>query len=98
MHHEDVRLWILETFVRGLVHRIRGEYDEAFEAFKDVRASAQRVGIVWRAALALIEIDATPVGGRRDFYLEMAARMVREHFPRSFLARRPRQVESRHLR
>jgi DNA-binding CsgD family transcriptional regulator len=88
MLKDEVRLWILETHVRGLVHRIRGEYSEAFEAFDGVRAAAQRVGILWRAALALIELDATPVGGRGDFYLETAARMVHEHFPRSFLANR----------
>jgi DNA-binding CsgD family transcriptional regulator len=88
MLKDEVRLWIVETHVRGLVHRIRGEYSEAFEAFKAVRAAAQRVGILWRVVLALIEIDATPVGGRGDFYLETAARMVHEHFPRSFLANR----------
>lgn len=85
---DEVRLWIVETHVRGLIHRIRGQYADAFEAFKSVRAAAQRVGILWRAALALIEIDATPVGGRGDFYLESAARMVHEQFPRSFLASR----------
>lgn len=88
MLKDEVRLWIVETHVRGLVHRIRGECQEAFEAFKKVRATAQRIGIIWRAALALIEIDATPLGGRGDFYLEAAARMVHEHFPRSFLAHR----------
>lgn len=88
MLKDEVRLWIVETHVRGLVHRIRGEYREAFEAFKGVCTAAQRVGILWRVALALIEIDATPVGGRGDFYLETAARMVHEHFPRSFLANR----------
>ncbi len=88
MLKDDVRLWIVETHVRGLVHRIRGQYGEAFEAFEGVRAAAQRVGILWRAALALIEIDATPVGGRGDFHLETAARIVHEHFPRSFLANR----------
>jgi DNA-binding CsgD family transcriptional regulator/tetratricopeptide (TPR) repeat protein len=85
---DDVRLWILETHVRGLVHRIRGEHREALAAFEGVRAEAERVGIVWRATLALIEMDATPVGGRGEFYLETAARMVRAHFPHSFLARR----------
>ena len=30
MMHDDVRLWILETFVRALVHRIRGEHHQAW--------------------------------------------------------------------
>jgi DNA-binding CsgD family transcriptional regulator len=86
----DVRLWILETFVRGLVHLIRGEMPEAWEAFKSVHVAATRVKVLWRATLALIELDATPLGGRfrGDHYLQSAALLVRKHFPRSFLARR----------
>ncbi len=47
-------------------------------------------GYLWRAALALIELDATsaPVTARGDFHLETAALLVREHFPNSFLANR----------
>jgi ATP/maltotriose-dependent transcriptional regulator MalT len=88
--HDDVRLWILETFVRALVHRIRGEIEQACEALQRVRLQAQRVGIRWREALALIELDAIqsePLDhGERP--LQQAAVLVREHFPRSFLARR----------
>lgn len=86
----DVRLWILETFVRGLVSRIRGDISGAWRAFKDVYTAASRVGIVWRSALALIELDATPIAARPrgDHYLQAAAALVSEHFPRSFIARR----------
>ncbi len=40
--------------------------------------------------MALIELDATPSQAhpRGDFYLEAAAKIVHEHFPKSFLARR----------
>lgn len=87
---DDVRLWILETFVRGLVHRIRGESLAAREAFEAVHAAAKRIGIAWRAALALIELDATPGedGRNRKPYLREAAELVRENFSHSFLARR----------
>jgi DNA-binding CsgD family transcriptional regulator len=88
--HDDVRLWILETFVRALVHRIRGEIEQACEAFQGVRLQAQRVGIRWREALALIELDSirSESADHGDRPLQLAAVLVREHFPRSFLARR----------
>lgn len=86
----DARLWILETFVRGLVHRAEGELTEACEAFESVHATAMRLGILWRATLALIELDATPVPTRPRgaHYLQAAALLVSEHFPNSFLALR----------
>ena len=88
--HDDVRLWVLEEFVRGLVLRARGDVAGAWRAFKGVHEQAKRVGLLWRATLALIELDATPVAGRPrgDHYLQTAALLVREHFPHSFLARR----------
>ncbi len=90
LFHEDVRLWILETFVRGLVHRIGGDAAEAWKSFNSVYRASRQVGILWRAALALIELDATPLGARPSgqHYLQTAALLVRENFPRSFLSRR----------
>ncbi len=90
LFRDDVRLWILETFVRGLVHRIRGENGDAGKAFETVHTAAKRVGITWRAALALIELDATPGedGRNRKPYLQDAAKLVCDNFPDSFLARR----------
>lgn len=84
----DVRLWIIETFVRGLVYRIRGETADARAAFKAANDAAERVGYLWRATLALIELDATPAptSRREHFHLEIAAKRVAEHYPRSFLA------------
>ncbi len=66
------------------------EIAEAREAFRAVDAEARRVGVLWRAALALIELDATPVTApdRGDRFLQSAATLVRENFPRSFIARR----------
>jgi DNA-binding CsgD family transcriptional regulator/tetratricopeptide (TPR) repeat protein len=86
----DIRLWIIETFVRGLVYRISGESAQAREAFQATYEAAERVGYLWRATLALIELDATPMplSRREHFHLEKAARHVTEHYPRSFLARR----------
>jgi DNA-binding CsgD family transcriptional regulator len=88
--HDDIRLWILETFVRALVHRGRGEFGKANAAFNAVRLQAQRVGIRWREALALIELDATPhdAPNHTERPLQVAAAIVRENFPHSFLAQR----------
>ncbi|HWT06293.1 MAG TPA: sigma factor-like helix-turn-helix DNA-binding protein, partial [Xanthomonadales bacterium] len=86
----DIRLSVIESYVRGLVSRIRGEVFEARAAFRNAYESAERVGYLWRAVLSLIELDATPMPdsprGRLD--LDVAARLVAEHYPRSFLARR----------
>jgi DNA-binding CsgD family transcriptional regulator/tetratricopeptide (TPR) repeat protein len=89
----DVRLSVIETYVRGLVCRIRGEVPAARDAFSTAYESAERVGYLWRATLALIELDATPIPQvpRERFHLESAARLVTEHFPDSFLARRLRR-------
>jgi DNA-binding CsgD family transcriptional regulator/tetratricopeptide (TPR) repeat protein len=86
----DVRLWILEEFVRGLIFRVRGDVPGAWRALKNVYQAATRVGIIWRSAMALIELDSTPNPARPkgDHYLQAAAMLVREHFPRSFVARR----------
>jgi len=45
-------------------------------------------GYLWREALALIELDATPAETRGELALERAATIVRDNFPRSFLAGR----------
>jgi DNA-binding CsgD family transcriptional regulator/tetratricopeptide (TPR) repeat protein len=87
LFYDDVRLWILETFVRGLVYRIAGSDAEARTAFESVYQTAMRVGIVWRATLALIELDDTSqMPGKR--HLESAALLIHENFPHSFLSRR----------
>ncbi len=87
---DDVRLWIAESWVRGLVHRIRGDESAAWQTFKEVYQNAQRAGLLWQAAQALIELDAIPLASRPrgEHYLQAAALIVREHFPHAFLARR----------
>ncbi len=86
----DPRKTALQAYVRGLVAartgrgaQARALLDEAYRGFRDC-------GYLWRAVLALVELDATsaPAAERGDFHLEAAAALVREHFPDSFLARR----------
>ena len=88
--HKDARLWILETFVRALVDRNRGDTARAAKSLRGVRERAQRLGMRWREAMALIELDALEPGslenGERP--IELAASIIMEHFPRSFLVRR----------
>lgn len=90
LYSDDVRLWIVETWVHGLVYRISGENEDAWQAFKAVHENARRVGLLWQATQALIELDSAPAGSSPsgDHYLECAALLVRENFPRSFLERR----------
>jgi len=87
---DDVRLWIIERFVRGLVQRIEGDVDGAAASFRMAHEAAMRVGYLWRGALALIELGATPCPSRHGdrFAFDEAAAIVAEHFPESFLARR----------
>jgi DNA-binding CsgD family transcriptional regulator/tetratricopeptide (TPR) repeat protein len=90
LFHDDIRLWIVEKFVRGLVHRVRGDAEAAWNSLKEAHDASRRVGYLWRAALALIEMDATPLlekpRGVHD--LHAAALLVHEHFPGSFLTHR----------
>ncbi len=89
LFRDDVRLWIVEQFVRGLIDRIRGDCAEAAERFEAVYEAAMRVGYLWRGALALIELDATAQSTRRArFDLDEAAEIVAQNFPASFVARR----------
>jgi DNA-binding CsgD family transcriptional regulator len=77
-------------YVRGLVRRSLGDAIEARELLVRAYRRFRLAGCMWRAALALIELDATPapVTAREDFHLETAALLVQEHFPNSFLANR----------
>jgi DNA-binding CsgD family transcriptional regulator len=87
---DDPRREGLEQHVRGLVARERGDAAGARAALQRAFITFRDCGKLWRAALALIELDATPGGPRAggDFSLETAARLVHEHVPHSFLARR----------
>ncbi len=93
------RLRALELHVHGLVARANGEGLRARALLADAASAWRAVGNLWRTALALVELDATEfaAGGPvlveqraplNGFHLEAAALIVREHFPRSFLARR----------
>jgi DNA-binding NarL/FixJ family response regulator len=86
--HDDARLWICDTFVRALIHRLQGESALAYQAFEAVHAHGRRVGIVWRQTAALIEMDAIGTMSRHERPLQTAVELIRENFPRSFLARR----------
>jgi tetratricopeptide (TPR) repeat protein len=88
--YADPRLIILERTVAGHTRRIAGDVAGAVAEFKAAHALAMQYGIAWRAADALIQLHATFRDDvpRADFYLEAASRIVREHLPNSFLARR----------
>ena len=90
LFNDDVRLWIVETWVRGLLSGIAGEADQAWRAFKAVHNAARPLGLLWQTAQALIELDSIPLAARPrgDNYLQAAALLVRANFPRSFIARR----------
>ena len=95
---DDPRQRALEKHVRGLVARATGQAVQARTLLKDAAREWRTIGNLWRTALAFIELDAAVSGLRSlfpkqsnpptEFYLEAAALIVREHFPRSFLAGR----------
>jgi tetratricopeptide (TPR) repeat protein len=87
---DDPRRDALESHVRGLASRAGGRSNEARKHFESAYRTYSDCGSLWRSVLALLELDSTPVpaGPRRDYYLETAALLIRENFPRSFLVRR----------
>lgn len=96
---DDPRLQALELHVRGVVTRAAGDEVKARTLLADAACAWRAIGNLWRTALALIELDATVTvtgmpGSPRQRYapigfpLDTGAAIVREHFPRSFLARR----------
>ena len=84
----DPRLAGWDAYVRGLVARGLGEYESASDLLRRAVGLFSSCGFLWRAALALIELDATPVDTRGEFSLERAAIIVRDNFPSSFLVDR----------
>ncbi len=84
----DPRLVAWDAYVRGLVARVNGDYERAGDLLRKSAEGFTSCGYLWRAALALIELDATPVDTRGEMPLERAAVIVRDNFPASFLARR----------
>jgi DNA-binding CsgD family transcriptional regulator len=78
--------WV--EYVRGHVMRVNGDAVAARRAFDSAYRQFRANGCIWRAVLALIELDATPtpVMSHNGFHLETAAQLVKEHFPNSFLA------------
>ncbi len=96
---DDPRLQALELHIRGIVTRAAGDGVRARTLLANAACAWHAIGNLWRAALALIELDATTSGTDQPssvrqrqvssgFPLDTAAAIVREHFPRSFLARR----------
>jgi tetratricopeptide (TPR) repeat protein len=84
----DPRLAAWDAYVRGLVARGLGEHDSAGAWFRKSADLFSSCDHLWRAALALIELDATPIDTRGECALERAATIVRDNFPSSFLAER----------
>jgi DNA-binding CsgD family transcriptional regulator len=87
---DDPRAIAYTAHVRGIIHRINGRLIEAQRELQRAYSIFSEIGHLWRATLTLTELDATRVPNEphSDFYLEMAALIIREHFPRSFLVRR----------
>lgn len=84
----DPRLAAWEAHVRGLVARILGDHERGAELFRSSSKLFSSCGYLWREALALIELAATPVDTRAESPLEKAAVIIRQNFPASFLAAR----------
>jgi DNA-binding CsgD family transcriptional regulator len=85
---DDPRLtgWI--SAVSGLTFRAAGRYEEAVSAFDNAAETFRSCGYLWREALTLIEISATPAAGQRhESPLDAATVLIRDHFPHSFLSR-----------
>ncbi len=84
----DPRLVGWDAYVRGLVARVGGDHGVAAEHFRKAADVLGSCGFLWRAALALIELAATPIDTSEERPLERAAIIVRDNFPDSFLAAR----------
>jgi DNA-binding CsgD family transcriptional regulator/tetratricopeptide (TPR) repeat protein len=84
----DPRKTALSAYVRGLVARRCGQSRRAHALLDEAYRGFRACGHLWRAVLALIELDAASleVSVPGEFYLDTAAQIVREHFPNSFLA------------
>ena len=81
----DPRLRAFEDYVRGLVFRVRGNYEAASTSLKSAATRFMACGHLWRGALALFELSAT---SSRGDHFGAAQAIVTENFPKSFLARR----------
>jgi tetratricopeptide (TPR) repeat protein len=84
----DPRLAAWDAYVRGLVARMLGEHERAGMWLRKSAELFSSCGHLWRAALALIELSATPIDTSGELPLERAAIIVRDNFPSSFLAER----------
>ncbi len=71
-----------------MVARAKGDPETASRWFRKAIDLFRSCGYLWREALALIELDATPIDTRGEVPLERAARIIRDNFPNSFLAAR----------
>ena len=90
----DPRLAGWDAYVRGLVARVLGDYAQAADYFRRPSLELGSCGRLWRPALALIGLDATPIDTSSERPLERAAIIVRDNFPESFLAARLRWARS----
>jgi DNA-binding CsgD family transcriptional regulator/tetratricopeptide (TPR) repeat protein len=84
----DPRLAGWDAHVRGMVARAAGDPESAGMWFRKAVDLFRSCGYLWREALALIELDATPIDTRGEVPLERAALIIRDNFPNSFLAAR----------
>jgi DNA-binding CsgD family transcriptional regulator len=80
----------LAAYVGGLIHRSRGRVAKGHALIREAHIRYGREENRWRLAMALIALHETPLPSepRSDRYRKAAARIICEHFPRSYLAGR----------
>jgi hypothetical protein len=84
-HHDEAH----RALIGGIIHRTEGQLARAHHAFTRAQAIYEQLGMRWRAALCLLELDTVPVPERKfPFPLDDAARIILADYPHSFLADR----------
>lgn len=80
----------LAAYVSGLIHRSRGRSAKGHALIREAHIRYERADNRWRSAVSLIALHENPLSSEptSDFYRQAAARIIREHFPRSYLAGR----------
>jgi len=78
------------SYVCGVLHRAIGDTATAGASLRAAYHAYTETEHLWRATLTLIALDETEPAptSRVDTYLDVAAAIVRAHFPCSFLTRR----------
>jgi DNA-binding CsgD family transcriptional regulator len=82
----DPRTVAQEQYTAGLVARESGDDLLAQVRFREAYRAYRKLGVLWKAALTLIEVDRTRFGlSSQDAALETAVALVKDHYPTSFI-------------